>query len=154
MSRRAANPEWKSVFLKELEAFKFPHVGRAARIAQISRREAYRAREKDPEFARKWHEIKESKVDDLEQLAFESAELDRRVLIFLLQCNRPEIYRETRRLEIEAPAELAGKLRNADSLMDGSVPFLPPASRMRDAEIVEPESNGKNGSNGNGSPEE
>lgn len=68
---RAQAKLWRPVFLAALA--KCPIVSVACRIAQVSRKGAYQARETDPEFAKAWDEAIETGVDCVEAAAFKSA---------------------------------------------------------------------------------
>jgi hypothetical protein len=81
----------KSRFLEELQ--QQGSVTHACRVAEVGRRTVYDWRRLDGEFGRRWDDVVESTIDELEQSAFQRArEGDTTLLIFLLKTRRPQIY--------------------------------------------------------------
>lgn len=93
--------KWQRTFLACLT--KTPHVTRACKAARVSRSRAYDTRKVDPQFAAAWEDAIAGSIDNLEETAFKLAvEGDSSLISFLLRCHRPEIYRDTQRMEIDA----------------------------------------------------
>ena len=85
--------EWQSRFLAALAVC--PNITGAARVAGITRQQAYNVRKSDPDFALAWDDALESAIDDLEGSAYERARTDDTTLtIFLLKAHRPDKYRD------------------------------------------------------------
>jgi hypothetical protein len=108
--------QWKPVFLEALK--RTAMVTAAAEEAQISRRTAYDARERDAEFAARWDAIWEKGTEQLEREAFRRAaigtlkpvfqqgrqvgeirEYSDNLLMFLLKGRKPETYRDNSRVQ-------------------------------------------------------
>src|SRR6266550_2019859 len=84
---------WQASFLKALRAA--PNVAHACRVAHVDRVTAYRHREENEVFARKWEEALSASVDRCEEKAFDMAwKGDSQLLQFILKAHRPETYRE------------------------------------------------------------
>jgi len=77
------NPNWKAEFL---EALREGHtVSYAAKSAGVSRRHAYRHREKSPQFAREWDEALQEGLDNLLEIArARAADLSDKASAYLL----------------------------------------------------------------------
>lgn len=86
-------PDWTGPFLAALAAS--PNVSGACAAAGISRPTAYDLRRSNAEFADAWQAAIDMGVDDLEGVAFQRArEGSDTLLIFLLKCHRPAVYRD------------------------------------------------------------
>jgi hypothetical protein len=89
---------WYDIFINDFR--EHGNVRLACEIAGITRDTAYKARERDLEFSRRWREAEEDSVDYLEAqararaLGFAGKEPSDTLLIFLLKAHRPEKYRE------------------------------------------------------------
>lgn len=102
---------WKWLFLEALR--EQPNVSRAAELAGITRRHAYRVRDADPDFAAAWEDALAAAVDGLEAETFRRAKdgVDKPVFhkgeivghikeysdslaALLLRAHRPERYRD------------------------------------------------------------
>lgn len=112
------NYDWKPLFLEAYEELGL--VTQAARRAGISRQMAYEARESDQAFAGVWAELEHDWTERLEREAWRRAtegdeknffDKDGNLLsterktsdtlaIFLLKARKPEMYRETSRMEL------------------------------------------------------
>ena len=97
--------KWQDKFIEA--SSEVPSVKHAGLRAGIGRREVYRLRERNAEFAAKWAEVLDLAIDELEARAFKLAlegddHVAANLLTFLLRCHRPELYRETNRFEIDA----------------------------------------------------
>lgn len=90
--------EWREAFLKALA--EEGTVSAACRNAGISRNHAYRTRQQDEGFALAWADVESTVTDKLERKAVELA-LDGEVklLEFLLKARRPDVYRESVRVQ-------------------------------------------------------
>jgi hypothetical protein len=96
-TRRIAR--WQALFLKTLR--KAPNVAHACRVAGVSRFTAYKYREEDESFARKWEESLQASVDKCEEKAFDMAwKGDSQLLQFILKAHRGGTYRETQRVDV------------------------------------------------------
>lgn len=85
--------EWRPVFLATLR--ETANVRFACQQAGISRKSAYAARNRSPDFARAWDDAIEDATDALEAIARKRAcDSSDLLLIFLLKAHRPEKYRE------------------------------------------------------------
>lgn len=91
-------PTWADKFLSALVLQ--PNVSLASDAAGIDRTTAYAWRHKSPEFARAWDDALARSVDKLEASAFRRAEESDTLTIFLLKSHRPEVYRETSKVEL------------------------------------------------------
>lgn len=81
------NPGWKDRFLAQLA--KTPNVSKAARAAGISRSEAYKRKNRDPEFAQAWDDLEEESLDDLEEHMRANRAMDSdKVAMWLLEKKR------------------------------------------------------------------
>jgi hypothetical protein len=90
---------WQARFLNALR--KAPNVAHACRAAHVDRTTAYRHREENDVFARKWEEALSASVDRCEEKAFDMAwKGDSQLLQFILKAHRPERYRETQRVDV------------------------------------------------------
>ena len=93
--------KWQRKFLAVLR--KTPDVKTACRVARIARSTAYRRKESDELFSQAWDDAINLAVDNLAAVAFQrAADGDSNLITFLLRCHRPEIYRDTQRLEVDA----------------------------------------------------
>jgi hypothetical protein len=85
---------WYDIFINDFR--EHGNVRLACEIAGITRDTAYKARERDLEFSRRWREAEEDSVDYLEAqararaLGFAGKEPSDTLLIFLLKAHRPE----------------------------------------------------------------
>lgn len=85
--------EWKEVFLGNLAVV--PNVGRACRVAGVSRQTAYQARKQHPDFAAEWDAALENGIDMVEEAMLARAmDLDSKTGvtagIFMLKVHRYE----------------------------------------------------------------
>lgn len=89
--------KWKSIFLASLKSTL--NVSRAADVAGITRRAAYKARTEHADFAADWDEALEEVVDRIEAISMHQAlDPDPKntvMRIFMLKSRRPEVYKET-----------------------------------------------------------
>ncbi len=92
---------WHRRFLAALR--KAPNVQTACKAARISRQTAYQHKGDNPVFAAAWNDALDASLDELEATAFRKAkEGDAQLITWLLRCHRPEVYRETQRMELDA----------------------------------------------------
>ena len=85
--------EWHERFLA-LFAISL-NVGLSAQGAGVDRRQVYRERERNAEFAALMDDAKQAAIERLEAAAYKRAETQSDTLtIFLLKAHKPEIYRE------------------------------------------------------------
>jgi hypothetical protein len=108
---------WKAAFIASLRSH--GNITAASMAAGINRDTAYKARERDPEFAAKWADALDQAVELLELTAHNRALVQSDTLmIFLLKAHRPEKYRER---------------------YDVNINIKPPKpySEMTDAELIE-----------------
>ena len=71
-------------------------------MAHVSRFTAYKFREADEAFSRKWEESLQGSVDRCEEKAFDMAwKGDSQLLQFILKAHRGQVYKETSRVEID-----------------------------------------------------
>jgi hypothetical protein len=90
---------WRERFIRALR--KTPNVKAACATAGVDRRHAYRVRETDEEFAELWKDAIQHSVDKLEEKAFKIAlEGDPGLIMFLLRCHKPEVYRDIQQHDI------------------------------------------------------
>ena len=108
---KAAEPDWKPMFLEQLETR--GAISAAAKAAGVSKQAAYKAAKRDPEFKDAWDEAIETACDAMELEARRRAvdgtdrpvfhagkvvghvrEYSDQLLIFLLRAHRPQKYRE------------------------------------------------------------
>ena len=113
-------PVWRRAFLVSLA--ETANVSRACGLSGIGRRTAYNLRSRDADFAAEWGEAIEEACDALElearrravtgsdrpvyqggKLVGHTREYSDVLLIFLLKANRPEKYRDNRRVEVGGP---------------------------------------------------
>lgn len=93
---------WRPVFIQTLR--QTGNVRLACHQAGVSRKEAYRQRERVPVFAAEWDDALEDAIDVLEAEARKRGmAVSDTLLIFLLKAHRPEKYRETIRQEHSGP---------------------------------------------------
>lgn len=91
--RASMQRNWKPEFLQALEDT--GTVVQACRVAGISRRGAYDARQSDEAFALAWADVDAKVTDTLERVAVHRAiNGSDRLLEFLLKARRPDLYRE------------------------------------------------------------
>ena len=94
--------DWKEPFLAYLR--KHPNVHKAAKAAGTERKNAYKARVRDPEFAEAWDDAIGEGIDEIEALAIKNAKSgDARwqtMMIFLLKNWKPERYKDTVQNEV------------------------------------------------------
>lgn len=84
---------WKAAFINSLRSH--GNITAACIAAVIDRSTAYKAKERDPEFAAKWEDALDQAVELLELAAHTRALTHSDALmIFLLKAHRPEKYRE------------------------------------------------------------
>ena len=122
---------WAESFLQALSMS--CDVTAAAKFAGMDRGLAYKLRHADPEFAQAWRQTLVDGIDLVEQEAFRRA-LDPAsksdvLLIFLLKSHRPDVYRETIRVDLVAEARRlaaqyglseADAVEEAEALLRGS----------------------------------
>ncbi len=91
---------WQEKFLDSLRAV--CNVTTACAAAGISRQQAYRTRESDAAFAEAWQSALDAAVDELEATAFKRSleEGESQLLMFMLRCHKPSVYKETSRHEV------------------------------------------------------
>jgi len=105
--------EWWPRFLAALR--NSGNVRAACQAAGIDRRTAYRNRHQYKGFARHWDEALEDACDVLAAEAWQRARSSSDLLlIFLLKAHRPEIYRETTRIQQEHSGQVGVALSWAD----------------------------------------
>lgn len=101
--KKSEEGAWKYYFLQALR--ERPVVAYACSKAKITRSTAYRAREKDPEFAAQWDEHMESGLDNVELALIECGMGERKGqiggLIYLLKARRYE-----KRVDADAPKKI------------------------------------------------
>jgi hypothetical protein len=69
----------------------------------VSTRACYKARDADPEFAERWSDAINKSVDTLEDAVYRRAlKEDSQLAMFVLKAFRPERYRDTSRVELDA----------------------------------------------------
>lgn len=113
--RPDARKDWAPAFFAELAAV--PNVTRACRIAGIARETAYERREKDRVFSAGWDEALECGVGDLEQEAFSRAkEVSDTLLIFLLKCHKPLVYRDRQDVTMDLNLKVVVEHRDRPAL--------------------------------------
>ena len=114
---------WHQAFIQVL--LKTANVAQACRIAKVSRKTAYAHKEKFPDFAEAWLEAEETGLDDLYGEAFRRAfhgankpvyqqgvkvgeicEYDNRLLMWLLERKRPEIFGDKSKVELSGKIDL------------------------------------------------
>jgi hypothetical protein len=92
--------DWGPAFLACLR--NSANVRESCKKAKIDRPTAYRRKANDPDFARQWQDAMDDATDDLEKAARARAKKNSdTLLIFLLKCHRPEVYRD--RMEFTRP---------------------------------------------------
>jgi hypothetical protein len=85
--------EWKEIFLRSLAIV--PVIKVACMEAKISRKSAYKWREKDAQFKADWDDAREQGIDVLEANLFNrGVKTDTTAAIFLLKNLRPDVYRD------------------------------------------------------------
>jgi hypothetical protein len=91
--------DWPATFIAALG--EVPNIARAASVAGVSRQACYDRRKANPEFAKAWDVSLSAAVDALEAEAFKRAMKPTHdvLMIFLLKCHRPEVYRDRQVLE-------------------------------------------------------
>lgn len=94
---------WKETFLAALADC--PNVSAAARLAGVTRQNAYQTRDVDPEFKAAWDDAVETSVDDLEGRVFDATRVidnptSAQLAMFLLRAHRASKYSEKLRAEI------------------------------------------------------
>ncbi len=86
--------DWRPVFLKAIA--EHGNATLAAHAAGVDRSTAYKSAERDAAFAAAWAEAREEAIDLLEAEAFKRAHAGSdRVLLFLLQTLRSQLYRNS-----------------------------------------------------------
>lgn len=104
--------EWEDAFLATLR--RSANVRLAAKNAGIDYSVAYRKKQRDPIFSRRWDEAKEQGVDLLEAEAFRRAMASSdRVLMFLLKAHRRNIYGDQIRVHTGVERELIAQALRA-----------------------------------------
>jgi hypothetical protein len=92
--------EWRPLFLAGLRQHGIVRL--ACHEAGITRQKAYEHRAADPAFAAQWQSALDDAIDTLEEIARQRAlESSDTLLIFLLKANRPAMYRDTYRHELQ-----------------------------------------------------
>ena len=109
--KRANTGDWCPAFLASLT--EDANVRGACRAAGVSRQSAYERKATDPEFAAAWQSALDDAVDALEKAAVTRArESSDTLLIFLLKCHRPAVYRDkievTAKTTLEVVEEIVG----------------------------------------------
>ena len=95
--------DWRPAFLATLRSS--GNIRAASQAAGIHRSVAYRHRDLDAGFAAEWQAAMDDAIDVLEDVARSRAlRSSDNLLIFLLKAHRPDLYRETSRLEMSGPA--------------------------------------------------
>jgi hypothetical protein len=128
---------WQEPFLEELADC--GNITMACKAAGIHRMAAYRTRDKDPVFARRWEEAINTAIDSLEREAWRRAregvtrvepimyqgekvaekvitEYSDKMMELLLKCNRPHKYREQIRITITDANRLVDEAINQHAL--------------------------------------
>ncbi len=143
--------DWKWMFLEALT--EIPNVARAARLAEVDRTTAYKARAVDPEFAEAWDHALGVSVDALEAEAFRRAkdgtlkpvfhmgqacgairEYSDTLAIFLLKAHKPE-YRERQAVELSGRVETVSRKPDFSGVSDDELDvIIRVTNRMRLAE--------------------
>ena len=96
--KRAGGPGWYAAFLANLR--NTANVRASCNAAGVSRKVAWAAQKRDPDFAAAWNDALEEACDILEWVARKRALTTSDVLlIFLLKAHRPEKYAD--RLQVE-----------------------------------------------------
>lgn len=85
-----------------------PNVGRAARIAGIGRKTAYRWRDNDPEFAAAWDEAKDAALDDLEEIVYQQGHSTPVAAFAYLKAHRDN-WRDRQQVDLNAAGEITVK---------------------------------------------
>ena len=97
-TRQKRTRNWKPAFLAALAAW--PDVSKACEAAGISRRTAYRERQRDEDFALAWHDAINVSLDQVEAALIERAlKSDTTAAIFLLKSHRRDVYGDNLKLE-------------------------------------------------------
>jgi hypothetical protein len=99
-------PTWQNKFISALT--EVPSVKHACAAAGINRTTAYTCRKADPEFAQRWSDAIGHSIDQLEEKVFAAAlhggehnAAEISLWQWLLRCHKPEVYRETNRVEVD-----------------------------------------------------
>jgi hypothetical protein len=117
---------WRERFIEVLS--NTCNVRAACQAAGVNRATAYRLRERNEGFAKRWDEALQEGVDVLEAVAWRRAnESSDLLLIFLLKAHRPEKYRETQNVHhsgevglYDARADLLRRLETSEGDGDGA----------------------------------
>ena len=109
--RNKGSADWSAAFLASLR--EDANVREACKAADVSRPTAYARRSTDPGFAAAWQSALDDAVDALEKAAVTRArESSDTLLIFLLKCHRPAVYRDkievTAKTTLEVVEEIVG----------------------------------------------
>ena len=96
--------KWEERFLVAFEHT--VNVSKAAKKVGIARSTAYTYRKDNPEFKRKWDDIEDARLDDLEVEGYRRAEEESdTLLIFILKARRPARYNPTKNVRIDGSIE-------------------------------------------------
>jgi hypothetical protein len=131
--RKDGRPVWAAAFLAAIQACG-GNVTRACEAADVSRKEAYLRREKDPDFAQEWDAAQERVTDLLEEEAvfratdgreevvgvsktgvpITSVKRSDRLLEFLLKGRRRALYGDRAGVQVQFTAEQIREMSDAD----------------------------------------
>ena len=125
-SKAKGSGDWMPAFLAALRTY--PVVRVACEQAGISRAEAYRARNRDAEFASAWKDSEDDGLDILEASLHKRArDKDTLAAIFILKHKRPEVYSENVNVNVsgsltieeihQAKKELYAKLAQVEGIV-------------------------------------
>jgi hypothetical protein len=135
---RTPKKPWQERFIEALAAA--PNVSGACLLAGIGRTTAYEERKRNPAFATRWDETIEAALDVAEAELYRRSvhgvrkpvyqsgkrvgyiqEYSDTLLIFMLKCRRPEVYRDQQKIEV-----------NGGLTVDHVVPLLDAARKLRE----------------------
>lgn len=99
LTKLTRKKDWAGAFIAALG--EVPNIKRAADVAGVSRQACYERRKTDHEFSAAWDDALGAAVDALEAEAFKRAMKPTHdvLMIFLLKCHRPAVYRDRQVLE-------------------------------------------------------
>ena len=89
--------EWKEKYISMYR--EIPIVRVAAQMAGINRTTVTRALQNDDEFARQIAEARDEGVERLESVAWQLAQTNERVLMFMLKSHKPDMYGDKQKLD-------------------------------------------------------
>jgi formate dehydrogenase maturation protein FdhE len=89
--------EWKEKYISMYR--EIPIVRVAAQVAGINRTTVTRALQNDDEFARQIAEARDEGVERLESVAWQLAQTNERVLMFMLKSHKPDMYGDKQKLD-------------------------------------------------------